>query len=98
MQHARRALPHQGARFADSERLHRSVYDAFLHLLGPDNPKTMLSAANLAATLGDEEKYEEAEKLNKDVLECRTRVLGPTHFDTLLTAGHLAILYQNTGR
>jgi tetratricopeptide (TPR) repeat protein len=67
-------------------------------VLGPENPDTLTSMANLASTYRNQGRWTEAEKLNVQVMEIRKIVLGPEHPDTLTSMANLASTYRNQGR
>jgi tetratricopeptide (TPR) repeat protein len=58
-------------------------------VLGPENPNTLASQANLAAILNREGRHAEAEKIAAETFEVQLRVLGPEHSDTLDTLKQL---------
>jgi Tetratricopeptide repeat len=54
--------------------------------------------ANLAATYGEQGRWNEAEKLQVDVVEMSKRLLGAEHPDTLSSMASLATTYRQQGR
>jgi serine/threonine protein kinase/tetratricopeptide (TPR) repeat protein len=67
-------------------------------VLGPDNPDTLKSQANLAVLFARSGHYPEAEKLARETLETSRRVLGPDNPLTLGLTTNLAILLDREGR
>ncbi|KAK2599970.1 hypothetical protein QQS21_005272 [Conoideocrella luteorostrata] len=67
-------------------------------LLGLEDPSTLESMANLAATYWNQGRWEEAEKLQVQVMETSKTRLGADHPDTLRSMGNLAATYWNQGR
>ena len=66
--------------------------------LGPRNPDTLYSMAELAKVRAEEGHYAESEKLIREILEIRRRVLGPEHPDTLNSMNDLAVALMDEGR
>ena len=69
-----------------------------LHVLGPEDPATLLSWHHLAAALDREGHFADAEKLERKTLDIRRRVLGPEHPDTLSTMNNLAATIEREAR
>jgi thioredoxin-like negative regulator of GroEL len=89
-------LSRQG-KHADAESEFRQVLDARLRVLGPDDPATLTTRANLAMVLSRQGKHADAESEFRQVLDARLRVLGPDHPDTLVARRRLQSL-QNDRR
>jgi serine/threonine protein kinase/tetratricopeptide (TPR) repeat protein len=66
--------------------------------LGPRNPDTLKSMAELASVRASEGHYAESEKLIREILDTRRRVLGPEHPDTLSSMNDLAVALRGEGR
>ncbi len=66
--------------------------------LGPRNPDTLESMAELASVRASQGHYAESEKLIREILEIRRRVLGPEHPDTLNSMNDLAVALMDEGR
>ena len=66
--------------------------------LGPRNPDTLKSMAELASVRASEGHYAESEKLIREILDIRGRVLGPEHPDTLNSMNDLAVALRGEGR
>ncbi|MGD0414872.1 MAG: serine/threonine-protein kinase [Terriglobales bacterium] len=77
--------------------LAKRALDARLSLLGPDDPKTLESMAQLGRILNSEGHYAEAEKLERQALAGERRLLGPEDPLTLETAGTLSLIVQGEG-
>ena len=58
----------------------------------------MLMKLGLAATYGQQGRWNEAEKLEVDVMKLRKRLLGVEHPDTLISMENLAATYRKQGR
>jgi tetratricopeptide (TPR) repeat protein len=67
-------------------------------VLGPENPDTLTSMSDLAATYCSQGRWKESEELELQVMERRKQVLGPEHLDTLLSMTGLVAIYCNLGR
>ena len=74
------------------------VFDTRKRILGVENPDTITSMRNLAATYEKLGKYTEAEKLGIQVLDASNRILGVEHPDTISFMAHLAATYQKLGK
>ncbi|MGC2172659.1 MAG: serine/threonine-protein kinase [Candidatus Sulfotelmatobacter sp.] len=77
--------------------LAQSALDARLRLLGPDDPKTLESMAQMATVLIYEGHYPEAEKFERQALAGEHRVLEPADPLTLETMDHLAVILEHEG-
>jgi non-specific serine/threonine protein kinase/serine/threonine-protein kinase len=78
------------------ELAHRAL-DARRSLLGPDDPNTLESMAQLGWILNREGQYAEAEKMERQALVNERRILGPEDPLTIETMGNLAFIVQGTG-
>ena len=67
-----------------------------MSLLGPDDPKTLESMAQLGWILNREGHYAEAEKMERQALAGERRILGPEDPLTLETMDHLAVILRKT--
>ncbi len=83
--------------YARADELAKRSLDARLSLLGPDNPKTLESMAQMATVLIYEGHYSEAEKLERQALAAERRVLGADDPLTLETMDHLAVVLEDQG-
>jgi len=77
--------------------LAKRALDARRSLLGPDDPKTLESMAQLGWILNREGQYAEAEKLERQALVNERRILGPEAPLTIETMGNLAYIVQGPG-
>jgi eukaryotic-like serine/threonine-protein kinase len=77
--------------------LAKRALDARRSLLGPDDPKTLESMAQLGWILNREGQYTEAEKLERQALVDERRILGPEDPLTIETMGNLAYIVQGPG-
>ena len=77
--------------------LAKRALDARLSLLGPDDPKTLESMAQLGWILNRQGKYVEAEKLERQALDGERRILGPEDPLTIETMANLAFMVQGPG-
>jgi serine/threonine protein kinase len=77
--------------------LAKRALDARMSLLGPDDPKTLGSMAQLGWILNREGKYVEAEKIERQALDGERRILGPEDPLTLETTANLAFIVQGPG-
>jgi serine/threonine protein kinase len=78
--------------------LAKRALDSRLSLLGPDDPRTLESMAQLGWILDLQGQYAEADKLQRQALAGERRVLGSGDPLTLETMGHLAFVAQEQGR
>ncbi len=67
-------------------------------ILGPDDPKTMQSMAQLGFILDREGSFDEAIKLESKAVDDERRVLGPDHPTTLQATEQLGIILLDLGR
>ena len=84
--------------YAQAEKMCRETLGIQLRVLGPENPHTLMSKANLAEVLLKEGHVQEAEKLQRETLETMVRTLGPEHPDTLEAHTDLATTLIREGR
>src|SRR5579863_9769749 len=77
--------------------LAKRALDARLSLLGPDDPKTLESMAQLGWILNRQGKYVEAEKMERQALDGERRILGPEDPLTIETMANLAFMVQGPG-
>lgn len=82
---------------ARAHELSKRALDARMSLLGPDDPKTLESMAQLGLILNREGHYVEAEKVERQALEGERRVLGPEDPLTLDTMSNLVYIVQGPG-
>jgi len=82
---------------ARAHELAKRALDARLNLLGPDDPKTLESLAQLGWILNREGHYVEAEKTERQALDGERRVLGPEDPITLDTMSNMAYVVQGPG-
>jgi serine/threonine protein kinase/Tfp pilus assembly protein PilF len=77
--------------------LAKRALDARMSLLGPDDPKTLESMAQLGWILNHQGKYVEAEKMERQALAGERRILGPEDPLTIETMTNLAYIVQGPG-
>jgi tetratricopeptide (TPR) repeat protein len=77
-------------KYADAEKLFRSVIEVRTRALGPENPNTLDSRHRLIYALSRQSKYAEAEAEAREVLRLREKVLGPDNPDTAVSRYDLA--------
>ncbi|KAL2020104.1 hypothetical protein VTK56DRAFT_8908 [Thermocarpiscus australiensis] len=83
---------------SSSEKLFIQVMETYKTKLGPDNPDTLTSIANLASMYRDQGRLEEAEKLQVQVMETSKTTLGADHLHTLTRMHNLAFIWKDQGR
>lgn len=66
--------------------------------LGEDDPLSLESANNLAASYLADGQWEESLEINEQVLRIRRKTLGDTHLDTMASTNNLAATYYQLGR
>jgi serine/threonine protein kinase len=77
--------------------LAQRALDARMSLLGPDDPKTLESMAQLGWILNRQGKYVEAEKLERQALDGERRILGPEDPLTIEAMANMAYVVQGPG-
>jgi tetratricopeptide (TPR) repeat protein len=77
--------------------LAKRALDARMSLLGPDDPKTLESMAQLGWILNREGHYVDADKMERQALDGERRVLGPEDPLTIETTANLAFIAQGPG-
>jgi serine/threonine protein kinase/tetratricopeptide (TPR) repeat protein len=82
---------------ARAHELAKRALDARLSLLGPEDPKTLESMAQVGWILNREGKYVEAEKMERQALDGERRVLGPEDPLTIETMANMAFIVQGPG-
>jgi tetratricopeptide (TPR) repeat protein/tRNA A-37 threonylcarbamoyl transferase component Bud32 len=85
------------ARFAETEPLARSTWQARARVLGSEHPDTLDSLDTYAGALGGLGRVAEAIPLFRECLEARRRLLGAKHPDTLTSMNNLAHVLVNNG-
>jgi len=85
-------------KYADAEKLYRSVIEMRSRVLGPEHPDTLASRHRLIYVLNEEEKHAEAEAEARQVVELREKILGFEHPDTLLSRYNLASALYHEGK
>jgi eukaryotic-like serine/threonine-protein kinase len=83
--------------YSRAHELAKRAFDTRLSLLGPDDPRTLESMAQLGWILNHEGKYVEAEKMEREALDRQRRILGPEDPLTLETMTNLAFVAQGPG-
>jgi non-specific serine/threonine protein kinase/serine/threonine-protein kinase len=76
--------------------LERST-DIRRHVLGSENPETLVSMHHLATNLFGEGRYAESEKLLRETVDIQRRVLGPEDPYRLLSMNNLATVLKSEG-
>jgi eukaryotic-like serine/threonine-protein kinase len=83
--------------YARAHELAQSSLNIRLNLLGPNDPKTLESMAQMATVLIYQGRYPEAEKLERQALAGERRVLGSEDPLTLETMDHLGAVRGRQG-
>ena len=86
------------AHYGEAEKLERETLDTQRRMLGAEEPETLRSMNNLAATLYREGRYAEAERLQEETIAVQTRILGAEHPDTLRSMSSLGNTLNKEGR
>lgn len=84
--------------YPQAQPLFEKALDTRKRVLGPKNPDTLLSVADLAVTLRREGQLTEAEKMLRQTLESQRLVIGGENPSTLLTMVDLATTLGEQGR
>ncbi len=84
--------------YPQAQPLLEKALDTRKHVLGPENPDTLLSMADLATTLRREGQLTDAEKMLRQTLESQRLVIGPENPSTLSTMVDLATTLGEQGR
>ena len=80
-----------------AEELAKRSLDSRTNLLGPNDPKTLESMAQLGWLQDREGRFDEAEKLESHALAAERRVLGPDDALLLDTIDHMAVTSEDLG-
>jgi eukaryotic-like serine/threonine-protein kinase len=83
---------------ARAHELAKRALDARMSALGPDDPKTLESMAQMGRVLDYEGHEAEAEKLERQALAGEISILGPEDPLTIETMGNLAWAVESQGR
>jgi serine/threonine protein kinase len=84
--------------YARAHELAKRSLDARLSLLGPEDPKTLESMAQIGWILDREGRPAEAEKLTRQALDKERIVLGPEDLLTLQTTDQLGVILEKQGQ
>ena len=60
-------------------------------MIGPDHNNTIATSANLAVSLGCQDKHTEAVEILREILVSRTRLFGAWHEKTLSSARNRSV-------
>jgi tetratricopeptide (TPR) repeat protein len=86
------------ARYIESARLAREVFEKNKEILGANHPQTLVSMNNLSWILRNKGDFVESELLVREALERKEKVLGEDHHDTLNCKYCLAVVVACQGR
>lgn len=86
---------YRDGKYAESLELQQVVYNTRVRLNGVDDPATLLTLGNMAATYGRLNMIKKAEETYRVVLSAQQDKLGPDHSDTLMTANHLGVVLKH---
>ena len=98
VQHAIAYLSLDQGQYGDAENILQTVVEVRTHMIGSENPDTLMSRNHLGYALWEEGKYAEAEAQYRDVIKLDEKVLGPEHPDTLWSRNGLAITLNLQGK
>jgi hypothetical protein len=84
--------------YGTAEEMNRQALEGYKKALGPEDPNTLNSKANLASTFWNQGRWKEAEGLDVQVMETRKRVLGEEHPSTLNSMANLASTWRSQSR
>jgi eukaryotic-like serine/threonine-protein kinase len=84
--------------YSEAQSLHEQAVDIRRRILGPKQPDTLTSEAQVAWDLAREGHYVEAEKMSRSVLEMDRQALGPDNPLTLNTMYNLGWILHLEGR
>lgn len=85
-------------RFDEAIALHEEALAAKRAALGPENPSTVISLANLARTLDHAGEHQRAGELGTECLDLCRKVFGPEHPSTLVMTGNVASFLDSAGQ
>ena len=83
--------------YGKAHEIDQEVLDEQTDLLGPNNPRTLMTARSLAADLRGQSRYAEALEMDRATYEMFRDELGDEHDGTLMAANNLAISYRLMG-
>ena len=83
--------------YDEAHEIDQAVLDEQTALLGPSNPRTLMTARSLAADLRGQSRYAEALEMDQATYEMFRDELGDEHDGTLMAANNLAISYRLMG-
>src|SRR6266581_1185065 len=98
VQHAIAYLSLDQGQYRDAENILQTVVEVRTHMIGSENPDTLMSRNHLGYALWVEGKYAEAESQYRDVIKLREKVLGPQHRLTLVSLMNLAFVLNEEGK
>jgi non-specific serine/threonine protein kinase/serine/threonine-protein kinase len=84
--------------YGRAHELAKRASDERLKSLGPNDPKTLESMAQLGWVQAREGQFEQADQLERDALEKELRILGPEDPRTIDTMDHLSVTVRYEGR
>ncbi|MEV6239934.1 tetratricopeptide repeat protein [Lentzea sp. NPDC051838] len=79
----------------EAQRFYEHVRDAYLRLVGPDHPLSIVSASRLGITLLTHGQYDRARQVLEETHAIATKVLGADHQTTVLTRTALEAIRQD---
>jgi non-specific serine/threonine protein kinase/serine/threonine-protein kinase len=84
--------------YGRAHELAKLAWDERLKSLGPNDPRTLESMAQLGWVLAREGQYEQADQLESGALEKERRIFGPEDSRTIETMDHLSVTVRYEGR
>ncbi len=84
--------------FAAAESLLKRARVDHEHLLGPDHPQSLRSAAELGDLYLKQDRHQDAAEIYRDLVERHRRVHGPAHALTLAAMNQLGITLEDLNR
>jgi tetratricopeptide (TPR) repeat protein len=98
LQHAIADLLFAQGKYADAEKLFRSVIEARTRVLGPEHSDTLESRHRLIYALTEQSKHAEAEHEAREVLKLREKALGTENPETVASRYNLANALVHEGK
>ena len=85
-------------KYEEAEPYYREALERGRHVLGPDDPDTLIWTNNMGYVLQQQNRLKEAETYFREALDGRRRVLGEDHRETITSINNVGYLLLEAGR